>query len=102
MKNRVLKRNDNFKLCTYVPHVPVYICEYTYVFFSIRCFLHLDFKCYPKIPLYVPPTLPLTHSLSCRRPGIPLFESINNNGNREKRLSLETREGANHGTQFAV
>ena len=28
-ENTVLKRNDNFKLCTYVPHVPVYICEYT-------------------------------------------------------------------------
>ena len=84
----------HMSLCTYVNTLKFV--------FSIRCFLHLDFKCYPKIPLYVPPTLPLTHSLSCRRPGIPLFGSIDNNGNREKQLSLETREGANHGSQLAV
>jgi hypothetical protein len=41
-----------------LPHVPVHICEYTYVFFNFSNFLHLHFKCYPNSHLYPKPPYP--------------------------------------------
>ena len=44
------------------PHFLNWSFFFTHIFF-IRYFLHLHFKCYPKSPLYPPPTL-LTYPLT--------------------------------------
>jgi hypothetical protein len=44
--------------------------------FFIRYFLHLHFKCYPKIPLYHPPPCSPTHPLPLLGPAAPLYWSI--------------------------
>jgi hypothetical protein len=48
-----------------------------FIYFLIKYFLHLHFKCYPKSPLYPsPPPCSPSHQLPVPGPGIPLYWDI--------------------------
>jgi hypothetical protein len=63
--------------CSFVVVVVVvlFVCRFIYLFLTIfiRYFLHLQFKCYPKSPLYPPQSCSSTHPLPLPGPGIPLY-----------------------------
>ena len=57
---------DPFAWALKMKHMVLFICLFVFPFFHflflIRYFLHLHFQCYPKSPLYPPPTPLSTHS----------------------------------------
>jgi hypothetical protein len=65
-----------FSVYTLLSKEPVQIL-WPVLFFFIRYFLHLHFKCYLESSLYpIPPTCSPTHPLALLGPGIPLYWSI--------------------------
>jgi hypothetical protein len=58
---------SSFKACLF------YNAGFFKIYFLIRYFLHLYFKCYPKSPLDPPSSHSPTHPLLLLGPGVPLY-----------------------------